>query len=275
MLDLQSDSKRREMSVAKFLRFWQEVYDARPVLRELIRQQLILRYRRTVFGYFWTLFNPLLMMSVTAMVFSTIFKMDLKTYAIFLFAGMIPFTYFSSTVTQSGQALIGNEGLIKKIYIPRLLFPLSIAIALLIDSILTAFALFIIIFTIGGKLTIALLFIPIAYLLLFFFTFGVAQVMAICTVYFRDLQHIIGVLMQALLFLTPVFYKPETLTGKVAWLITLNPLTQFVGLFRLPIYGGEFPPLETISTAVILSATSVAIGLWFFRLHENTVIFKL
>ncbi|MGN2390431.1 ABC transporter permease [Pelomicrobium sp. G1] len=275
MLDFQSDLKRCEMPATKFLRFWHELYDARFILRELVRQQLILRYRRTVFGYFWTLFNPLLMMSVTAVVFSTIFKMDLKTYAIFLFAGMIPFTYFSSTVTQSGQALIGNEGLIKKIYIPRLLFPLSIAIALLIDSTLTAIALLIIIFVIGGTPTTALLFIPLAYLLLFFFTFGVAQIMTICTVYFRDLQHVVGVLMQALLFLTPVFYKPEALTGKVTWIIALNPLTQFVELFRRPIYGGELPPVETISAAVILSAASVAIGLWFFHKHENTVIFRL
>ncbi|HXF67593.1 MAG TPA: ABC transporter permease [Burkholderiales bacterium] len=264
-----------QVSVVKFLSFWQELYDARFVLRELVRQQLILRYRRTVFGYFWTLFNPLLMMSVTAVVFSTIFKMDLKTYAIFLFAGMIPFTYFSSTVTQSGQALVGNEGLIKKIYIPRLLFPLSIAIALLIDSILTAIALLIIIFVIGGKPTTALLFIPMAYFLLFVFTIGVAQIMAICTVYFRDLQHIVGVLMQALLFLTPIFYKPEALTGKVTWVIAVNPLTQFVELFRRPIYGGELPPLATISVAAIISAASLVIGLWFFRRHENNVIFRL
>lgn len=263
------------MLAYKLMSYWRELYDARFILRELVRQQLILRYRRTIFGYFWTLFNPLLMMSVTAVVFSTIFKMDLKTYAIFLFAGMIPFTYFSSTVTQSGQAFIGNEGLIKKIYIPRLLFPLSIAIALLIDSILTAIALLIIIFVIGGKPTVTLLFIPMAYLLLFLFTIGIAQIMTICTVYFRDLQHIVGVLMQALLFLTPIFYKPEALTGKITWLIAVNPLTQFVELFRRPIYGGELPSLATILVAAILSTASLLIGLWFFRRHENTVIFRL
>jgi ABC-2 type transport system permease protein/lipopolysaccharide transport system permease protein len=245
------------------------------VLQQLVRQQLILRYRQTVFGYFWTLVNPLLMMSVTAVVFSTIFKMDLKTYAIFLFAGMIPFTFFSTAVTQSGQSLIGNESLIKRVYIPKLLFPLGISVALLIDSILAASGLFVIILAIGGNLTIALLFIPISYILLFFFTFGIALVMTISTVYFRDLQHVVGIIMQALLFLTPVFYKPESLQGKVAWLITLNPLTQFVELFRTPIYLGVFPEVLMVLKAVFLSLLSLAVGLWFFRRHEHRVTFRL
>lgn len=252
-----------------------ELYEFRNVLQQLVRQQLILRYRRTVFGYLWTLFNPLLMMSVTAIVFSTIFKMDLKTYAVFLFAGMIPFTFFSTSVTQSGQSLIGNEGLIKKIYIPKLLFPIGISLALLIDSMLTAAALFIIILAIGGKLTFALLFIPIAYILLFLFSFGVALVLSISTVYFRDLQHVVGILMQALLFLTPVFYKPESLEGKVAWVIILNPLSQFVELFRAPIYLGIFPATAVVLQTTIFAILSLIVGLWFFRRHEHRVTFRL
>lgn len=263
------------MSDNKFFQYLSELYEFRFVLQQLVRQQLILRYRRTVFGYFWTLFNPLLMMSVTAIVFSTIFKMDLKTYAIFLFAGMIPFTFFSTSVTQSGQSLIGNEGLIKKVYIPKLIFPLGISVALLIDSVLAASALFIIILVIGGNLTLALFFIPVGYLLLFLFSFGIALMMAVSTVYFRDLQHVVGICMQALLFLTPVFYKPEALQGKVAWVIMLNPLTQFVELFRMPIYLGVFPEASTVLKAGLLSVLSLVFGLWFFRRHEHRVAFRL
>lgn len=106
----------------RLLTYSSELYRFRFVLQQMISQQLTLRYRRTVLGYLWTLFNPLLMMSVTAVVFSTIFKMDLKTYAVFLFSGMIPFTCFSTIVTQSGQSLIGNEGLIKKFTYLKLFF---------------------------------------------------------------------------------------------------------------------------------------------------------
>lgn len=263
------------MSDNKFIRYLSELYEFRFVLQQLVRRQLILRYRRTVFGYFWTLFNPLLMMSVTAIVFSTIFKMDLKTYAVFLFAGMIPFSFFSASVTQSGQSLIENEGLIKKVYIPKLIFPLGISVALLIDSVLAAAALFVIIQAIGGNLTVALFFIPVSYILLFLFSFGIALVMTVSTVYFRDLQHVVGIIMQALLFLTPVLYKPESLQGKVALLITLNPLTKFVELFRMPIYLGVFPEASMVLKAGFLSLLSLAVGLWFFRRHEHRVVFRL
>ena len=102
-----------------------EVHASRAVLWRLVRQQLILRYRRTVLGYLWTLINPLLMMSVMAMVFATIFKEDVKVFAVFLFAGMIPWNCFNSIVVQSSGSFINNEGLIKKIYLPRELFPVS------------------------------------------------------------------------------------------------------------------------------------------------------
>jgi ABC-type polysaccharide/polyol phosphate export permease len=131
-----------------------ELYGSRNVLSQLVAQQLILRYRRTVLGYLWTLINPLLMMSVMALVFATLFKADLKTFAVFLFAGMIPWNFFNSVVTQSGMSFINNEGLIKKIYLPKAIFPLSIAFALLIDSVLSFLALFVIILAIGGSLVI-------------------------------------------------------------------------------------------------------------------------
>ena len=138
---------------------------------------------------------------------ATLFKADLKTFAIFLFAAMIPWNFFNSVVTQSGTSFINNEGLIKKIYLPKAIFPLSIAFALLIDSALSFLALFLIIFMIGGSLSWTLLFIPIAYLLLFFFALGVGLIMSVVTVFFRDLQHVILIAMQGLFFLTPILYK--------------------------------------------------------------------
>lgn len=253
----------------------EELHEFRHVLYQLVRQQLILRYRRTVFGYLWTLFNPLLMMSVTAVVFSTIFKLDLKSYAVFLFSGMIAFTFFSTCVTQSGNSLINNEGLIKKIYVPKLLFPLAVAISCLIDSVLTAASLFLIILALGGKISAALLFLPVAYLLLFMLSFGVSMIMAICTVYFRDLQHLVTILMQALLFLTPVFYKPDAMEGKVAWLIQLNPLTSFVEMFRAPIFLGTLPSLNAVLLAAMFASLFLVLGISFFRSFERYVAFRL
>jgi ABC-2 type transport system permease protein/lipopolysaccharide transport system permease protein len=245
------------------------------VLRQLVKQQLILRYRRTALGYLWTLINPILMMSVTAVIFATLFKMELKTYAVFLFAGMIPWNCFSSSIIQSSAAYTNNEGLIKKIYLPKSLFPLSVGIGALIDSALSFFALFVIILVIGGKLSWALLFIPVAFVLLFFFTFGIALIIAITTVFFRDLQYIMTVALQALFFLTPIMYKKDMLGGKIAWLVQMNPVTPFIELFRAPLNDSTLPSLTLVSSAVLLALTSLALGSVIFIKNEKKIVFRL
>jgi len=247
----------------------------RAVLRQLISQQLILRYRRTALGYLWTLINPLLMMSIMAVVFATLFKQDLKTFTVFLFAGMIPWNFFSSVVTQSGTAFINNEGLIKKIYLPKSIFPLSISFSLLIDSALSFLALFAIILAIGGSLSWPVLFIPVAYILLFFFSLGVGLIMSVATVFFRDLQHVILIVIQALFFLTPILYKPDSLVGKVAWLVDLNPMVPFIELFRAPLFQASLPSLNAIMLATIFSFSAMAIGLFVFLKQEKQIVFRL
>lgn len=252
-----------------------ELYSRRAVLWILVWQQLVLRYRRTLLGYLWSLINPLLMMSIMSLVFATLFKADLKTFTIFLFTGMIPWNFFSSVVTQSSSAFINNEGLIKKIYLPKIIFPLSTCLSLFIDSTLSFFSLFIIILLIGGSISWAVFFVPIAYLLLLSFTFGISLIIAVATVFFRDLQHIIIIAMQGLFFLTPIFYKHDTLSSKVNFLVNLNPLTTYIELFRDPLYLASLPPLTVILKAVALSIVAMILGLFFFLRQEKKLVFRL
>jgi ABC-type polysaccharide/polyol phosphate export permease len=252
-----------------------ELQAYRAVLRQLVRQQLILRYRRTALGFFWTLINPLLMMSVMALVFATLFNADLKTFTVFLFSGMIPWNFFSSVVTRSATSFIHNEGLIKKIYLPKVIFPVSIAFAFLIDNALSFVVLFGIIIIMGGSLSWAVLFIPIAYLLLFFLTLGIGLIASVATVYFRDLEHVILVAMQGLFFLTPVFYTHDALAGKVAWLMYLNPVVPFIELFRAPLYQASMPSPSVILQATLLSLSATAIGLFVYHWQEKKIVFRL
>lgn len=254
---------------------WLELQKFAPVLRQLVRQQLILRYRRTALGYLWTLINPLLMMSVTAIVFATLFKVELKTFAIFLFAGMIPWNFFNSAVVQSSTAFISNESLIKKIYLPKLLFPLSVSLGILIDSFLSFIALFLIIILLGGALSWSLIFLPIAFMLLFFFTFGLALIISVATVFFRDLQYIMTVAMQALFFLTPVIYNKQMLAGKIAWLVSMNPVASYIELFRAPLVEAMFPSLSVIINAIFFALLSMAFGVAIFIRYEKKIVFRL
>ncbi|MBI3283379.1 MAG: ABC transporter permease [Burkholderiales bacterium] len=245
------------------------------MLSQLVSQQLILRYRRTALGYLWTLINPLLMMSVMALVFSALFKSDLKTFTVFLFSGMIPWNFFSSVITQSGTSFINNEGLIKKIYLPKAIFPLSIAFALLIDSVLSFLALFAIILAVGGTLSWSALFIPVAFVILFFFALGIGLIMSITTVFFRDLQHVILIVMQGVFFLTPILYKHDALAGKIGWLVGWNPVIPFIELFRAPLYQAAWPEPAVILQATAISFSAIAIGLFVFLRQEKKIVFRL
>ncbi len=252
-----------------------ELYGSRNLLGQLIARQLVLRYRRTVLGYLWTLINPLLMMSVMALVFSTLFKVELKTFAVFLFTGMIPWNFFNSVVTQSGNSLIGNESLIKKVYLPKVVFPLSVASALLVDSLFSFFALFAIILAIGGSLSWTVLFVFVAYMMLFFFALGIGLVLSVATVFFRDLQYVTGIIMQGLFFLTPIFYQHDRLGGGAAWLVGLNPVVPFIDLFRAPLYLNSLPNADTVLQAIVLSFSAMVAGLSVFLWQEKRIIFRL
>ena len=252
-----------------------ELYGARVVLWKLAAQQLTLRYRRSALGFLWTLINPLVMMSFMAIVFSSLFKTDLKTFAVFLFSGMIAWNFFNSVVTQSSSSFLMNETLIKKIYLPKVIFPLSIAISALIDSVLSFISLFVIIIALGGSLSWALLFLPVSFFLLFIFSVGIGLLISIATVYFRDLQHILLIAIQGLFFLTPILYKPNSLGGKIGWLVSLNPVTPFISLFRTPLLDSTVPSILIITQATCLAFFAIGMGLLIFLRYEKQIVYRL
>lgn len=252
-----------------------ELYARRSVLYQLVWQQMILRYRRTALGYLWTLVNPLLMMSVMVVVFATLFKVSLRDFAVFLVAGMIPWNCFNSIVTQAGSSFINNESLIKKIYLPKIIFPLSVSSGLFIDSVLSFCVLFAILVALGGGLSWAVLFIPIAYLLLFLFALGIGLIISVATVFIRDLQYMILIAMQGVFFLTPILYKHDTLTGKIAWLVGLNPIAPFIELFRTPLYLATWPSPLLIAKAASISLVAMILGLATLLWQEKKIVYSL
>lgn len=215
------------------------------------------------------------MMSVTALVFSTLFKVPLREYAVFLFSGMIAWNSFNSTVFQSCYAFINNEGLIKKIYLPKIIFPLSVSLGAAIDTVLSFFSLLIIILMLGGQLSVALLFLPLSFVLLFLFAFGIGLIMSVLTVFFRDLLYIITVLLQAMFFLTPVLYEKSMMLGPVSFLMKVNPMVPFIDIFREPLTNGAVPSSGSILAAAVFAVMSVLAGLAVFVVNEKKIIYRL
>ncbi len=246
-----------------------------PLLSQLIRQQMTLRYRRTALGYLWTLLNPLMMILIMGVVFSSLFKEDLFQFTAFLFAGMIPWNFINGVVSQSGAAYISNEGLIKKIYIPKIIFPLSIVVTLFVDTLLSFTVLLFLIIVLGGQISWAIIFVPVALILLLLFAVGVSLIVSIANVFYRDLQYILTIVMQGLFYLTPVLYIKDKMPTVLSELVSLNPLTPLIEIFRAPISYRLLPGYYTLCIAIMISFGTLAIGVWLFLRQEKKIIFRL
>ena len=261
--------------MVRIQKIFSELILSRQLLTKLIRQQMILRYRRTFLGYLWTLVNPLLMIFIMGLVFSSLFKEDFLKFTAFLYAGMVPWNFISSVVNQSGFAYTSNEALIKKIYIPKIIFPLSIVFTLFIDAIISLVILISLIIILGGNISWAIFFVPIALIIILIFAIGLGLIVSITTVFYRDIQYILTIAMQGIFFLTPVLYIKNTMPKSLSILISLNPLTPLIETFRNPISYRLLPNYETVFLAIIISFSTLAIGLWMLVSQEKKIVYRL
>lgn len=255
--------------------FFGGIYRYRTVLGQLVKQQITMRYRRTIFGFFWTLLNPLLNMAVIATVFSIVMKFQIRDYAIFLFSAVIPWAFFSNAISQSAMALIANEGIFKKIYLPKQIFITANLISGLVDSFLSTVCLFFIAIYFGAKLSPALFFLPVSFFFLFIFSYGLGLIFSIMSVFLRDIQYLIGVILQALYFMTPIIYPVNAVPEEYRWVFTWNPMFYFVDLFRDPIYNSTIPQADSIQLCIIFSVITLMLGITFFKINDKKIMFRL
>jgi ABC-type polysaccharide/polyol phosphate export permease len=243
---------------------------------QLVRVQLMLRYRRTALGFLWTLISPVLTMTVSAFVFAHLLRApDFKAYIVYVFTGMLPWMMFSNSITQGGGTLIANESLLRKVALPLHSFPVAGALGVLVDNFFALIALFIIAAFLGAQFGPALLVLPLAYVLLFVFSAACALLFSVIFVFFRDMQHIITVLLQAMMYFTPILYRLEDLPEHVRWLFRLNPMYYIMRLFREPILNGMVPSMNTWLAATLIAATTFLFAHMIFAATRRTLIFRL
>jgi len=210
-----------------------------------------------------------------ALVFSSLLKWEFKDFVFLLFAGLVPWVIFSNTVIQSCTTFISNEELIKKILVPKILFPLSVAIALLIDGLIYFITVYPFVLIFGGKAGLAIALLPFAFILLFVFAFGLAMILSLMTTFFRDLQWLIPVAMQAWFFLTPILYDRKNIMGPLEWIVQINPLTPFIELFKAPLYMGVLPDPTNWVLCSILAIAMLFIGLNILARFQHRIVYRL
>lgn len=254
------------------LAYFKEIFSYREMVKSLVRQDLRGRYKASVLGFLWTFINPLLQLLVYTVVFSVIMKNDIEQFYLFLFVALVPFIFFSSSLSGGSNLILQQKDMIKKIYFPREVIPIAYTITNFINMLLCFLVVFSVLILAGRPPTLVYVYLPLIMAIEFILCLGVTLLSSCCTVYFRDLEHILGILTMAWQFLTPIMYSIEIVPVEYLGIYMLNPLTSIITAYRDILYYRRAPQLETLAISVAMGVLVLVVGaLVFNRLKRNFV----
>jgi ABC-2 type transport system permease protein len=252
-----------------------DTYRYRELIWALALKELKIRYKRSVLGFLWALLNPMLLMLVLTVVFSTVMPIKIPQghYAIFLLSVLLPYTFFSQSLTYAVESVVGNGDLIKKVSLAKLVFPVSAVVSNMINFLLSLIPLALITIALGHPFHWTWIYLPVPLLALTIFTLGATFFFAVANVYYRDVAHILQILLQILFYLTPIIYSLEQFPAKYRWVFKLNPLIYFMNGFRLSVYYGLLPAAQSILASFVCAFIALIFGFWIFRKHQDEFVF--
>jgi ABC-type polysaccharide/polyol phosphate export permease len=301
----------RENGVVETRSGLSELWQFREVIKNFVSQDLKVKYRRSYLGFFWSLLNPLLMMIVISAVFSLLFKFNVRNYALYVLSGLVPWSFFSASIDGCTMSIISAEGMIKRQYFPKLVFPLSIVMQNLVTFFLSLTVLVCVLAPVTGfKVTTALFILPLSFLYITCVALGIGAITAVLTVYFRDTQHLISVFISVWFYLTPIIWPLDVkepakqpvetfavcancgeevdsesnkradddgglIPYKYRAYFKLNPMYAIIEMFHRPIYDGRFPTASEFRVASCVAVFCLGLGLFVFRRYEDRLIFNL
>ncbi len=236
-----------------------EIYEYRQMIASLVKKDLKGRYKGSVLGFLWTFINPLLQLLVYTFVFSTILQSGIPQYYLHLFVALVPWIFFSSSLTTGSQIILGQKNMIKKIYFPREVMPIAYATSSFVNMLLSFLVIFAVLLVSGKGVSLsAILWLPAVMLIQYLLVLGVTFLTSSLTVYLRDLEHIMGVLQMALMYLSPVVYSLDRIPEQWRTLYLCNPMAPILVSYRnilyykIPPEGGELLLALGLSLAVLL-----------------------
>ena len=267
------DSARRIHPVLEELR---ELFNYRELILQLVRRDVLTRYKRSVLGIAWTLLNPLGMMLVLTLAFSQILRFDtVYGYAAFVLSGLVAWNFISQSTTAAMVNLVWGGGLLSRIYIPRASFALAAIGTGLVNILLALVPLLFVNLITSVPITPAFLFVPVPLLLLACFSLGIGLLISTMAVYFPDVAEMYQIVLSAWFYLTPIIYPLEALPEELQFWINLNPTTQLLNLFRLAVYFGRLPAWAELWPSLTISLLTLLLGWVFFTRKSNEFGYRI
>lgn len=238
-----------------------ELYAYREMIVSLVRKDLRGRYKGSVLGFLWTFINPLFQLVVYTLVFSYILKSNIDKYYLYLFVALIPWIFFSASITGGAASVVAQKDLVKKIYFPRQVIPISYVTSCFVNMLLCFIVIFVVVLFSGIRLSIAgLLCLPVVMVVEYLLALGMALLCSAVTVYFKDLEHILGIISMAWMYLTPIMYDKSIVPERFLPAFNLNPMTHIIDCYRAVLYYGQVPELRSLLSSFVLGLVFLAVG---------------
>lgn len=244
----------------------------RWLLQELIVRDLKIKYRRSFLGYLWSLLNPLLLMIVLTIVFSHMFRFDIPNYPVYLLAGQLIFGFYSEATNMAMHSILGSAALIKKIYLPKYIFPVSRVLSSFTTMTFSLAALFIVMVATKASFHITIIMLPVVLIYVLIFTTGIGLILSVLVVYFRDIRYLYSVFLTALNYLTPIFYPVSILPDWLREALVFNPLYNYVAMFRKVILYGVWPGAYDHMICFGIAVITLVLGLLIFKRYQRDFI---
>ena len=267
-----------------------DIWGSRELLQNLTNREVRGKYRRTALGQLWSLANPIAAILIYTFIFSFLFRLPaqvgdpsgLNNYALWLVCGLLPWLFFNRVLTIGVDSLVANAGLIQKVYFPRIVLPLSLANATLFTWLLEMGVLVVALSLLGSFVLPWLPFLAAFMVVFALFSVGVAMVLSIANVYFRDLSYLLTIVLQFWFYLTPILYpvdmvatQSDRLGGLAGTSVTLlnlyqlNPVEGFIEIFRNLLYDNAMPELSRILIALAWAVGAFGAGVWLYSKKER------
>ena len=247
------------------MKICKEIYQYRQMIFSLVKKDLRGRYKGSVLGFLWTFINPLMQLVVYTFVFTYIMKAGIEKYYLYLFVALIPWIFFSSAITGGSSSLVAQKDLIKKIYFPREVIPISYVTSCFVNMLLCFLIIFPVMVISGISLNpLALLCLPVVMVVEYFLALGMAMLSSAITVYFRDLEHILGIVTMVWMYMTPIFYSIDMIPEKLRFVYHINPMSSVISCYRDVLYYSQVPDLTSLAEAVVLGALFLGLGMLVF-----------
>lgn len=245
------------------------------LIKQLVNRDFKTKYKRSVLGVFWSFLNPLLTMTVQYVVFSNLFRFDIEHYPVYLLTGILMFSYFSEAITLTLSSIVTNAALIKKVYVPKYIYPLTRVLSSFINLAISLVPLILVVLVSGLKPTLACLLIIYPMICIGVFCLGLGMLLATSMVFFQDTQFLWSVLSMIWMYLTPIFYPASILPAKVAWILKVNPLYYFIDFMRTCIIDGTSPGAFMYGACFAWAVGMLIVGALVFKKNQDKFILYL